>query len=78
MRHLSIDIETYSPEPLGRAGLYRYAQHPDFQILLFACSLDGQPVQTVDLTKPGDFIPPRLAFILFDPTCIKHAFNAAF
>ncbi|KAF5062177.1 DNA polymerase family A [anaerobic digester metagenome] len=77
MHHLSIDIETYSPEPIGKTGLYKYAQHPDFQILLFAYSLDGAPVQVVDLIS-GETVPREIAALLFDPQCIKHAFNAAF
>ena len=45
VRHLSIDIETYSDVDLGKAGLYVYAQSPAFSILLFAYSLDDSPVQ---------------------------------
>ena len=44
MRHLSIDIETYSSVPIAKAGLYKYAQSPDFEILLFAWSWDFGPV----------------------------------
>ena len=50
MHHLSIDIETKSSEEIGKAGLYRYAQSPDFEILLFAHSLDDAPVEVIDLT----------------------------
>lgn len=78
MHHLSIDIETYSPEPIGKTGLYKYAQHPDFQILLFAYSLDGGPVQVVDLTAPGVYLPQEVCRWLFSADCVKHAFNAAF
>ena len=45
MRHLSIDIETYSSVEIHKAGMYKYAQSPDFEILLFAYSLDGGPVE---------------------------------
>lgn len=75
--HLSIDIETYSDVDIGKAGLYRYAQSPAFRVLLFAYSLDGGPVQVVDLAQ-GEVIPAYIAGLLFDPTCVKHAFNAAF
>ena len=51
MDHLSIDIETYSDIDIGKAGLYRYAQSPAFQVLLFAYSLNGAPVRVVDLTE---------------------------
>lgn len=78
MTHLSIDIETYSPEPIQKTGLYKYAEHPEFQILLFAYSLDGAPVQVVDLTQPGNAIPQEICRLLFDPNCLKHAYNAPF
>lgn len=76
--HLNIDLETFSSVPIGKAGLYKYAQSPDFQILLFGYSLDGAPVQVMDLTQPGACIPQNVAGWLFDPQCVKHAFNAAF
>ena len=78
MHHLSIDIETYSPEPIGKTGLYKYAEHPEFQILLFAYSLDGGQVAVVDLTQPNTYLPQEVCRWLFDPDCIKHAYNAAF
>lgn len=78
VHHLSIDIETYSDVDIGKAGLYRYAQSPAFSILLFAYSLDGGPVQVVDLTEPETYLPQEVVRWLFDPACIKHAYNAAF
>ena len=77
MKHLSIDIETYSDIDIGKAGLYRYAQSPAFQILLFAYSLDGAPVRVVDLTEEK-YLPQEVLQHLFDPYTIKHAYNAAF
>lgn len=77
VHHLSIDIETYSDVDIGKAGLYRYAQSPAFAILLFAYSLDGRPVRVVDLTKER-YLPQEVLRYLFDPRCIKHAYNAAF
>lgn len=77
MHHLSIDIETYSSVPIGSAGLYKYAQSPDFEILLLAYSLDGAPVEVVDLAR-GETVPDRLLQALSDPDTIKHAYNAAF
>lgn len=44
MKTLSIDIETYSDVPLQKTGVYRYVESPDFEILLFAYSIDSQPV----------------------------------
>ena len=61
MHHLSIDIETYSSVEIGKAGMYKYAQSPDFEILLFAYSLDGGPVEVVDL--PGGGISARRCLI---------------
>ena len=78
VHHLSIDIETYSDQEIGKTGLYRYAQSPVFAILLFAYSLDGGPVQVVDLTQPEARLPAEVIRWLFDPACIKHAYNAAF
>jgi len=77
MQHLSIDIETFSSEPIAKTGLYKYVQSPDFEILLLAWSLDGSPVQVIDLAR-GEKIPDELKEALFDETVIKHAFNAAF
>ena len=77
VRHLSIDIETYSDVDLGKAGLYAYAQSPAFSILLFAYSLDDSPVQVVDLAQ-GERIPQPVMVRLFDPATIKHAYNASF
>lgn len=75
--HLSIDIETYSDIDIGKAGLYKYAQSPAFEILLFAYSLDGGPVQVVDFTA-GEWIPETILQHLTDQGTIKHAYNAAF
>ncbi|MGV3139424.1 DNA polymerase [Brevibacillus agri] len=77
MRHLSIDIETFSSVNIKKAGLYKYVQSPDFQILLFAYSWDGGPVQIVDLAQ-GEQIPADIGYALQDPTVIKHAYNASF
>ena len=77
MHHLSIDIETKSSEEIGKAGLYRYAQSPDFEILLFAHSLDDAPVEVIDLTA-GERIPAGILTALTDAGTVKHAYNAAF
>ena len=76
--HLFIDLETFSDVDIGKAGLYKYAQSPTFQVLLFAYSLDGAPVQVVDLTQPDAFLPPEVLRWLFNKDCIKHAYNAPF
>lgn len=76
-RHLSIDIETRSSIDIGKAGLYKYAQSPDFAILLFAYQLDDSPVEIVDLAN-GEKIPDLIIDALSNPYVIKHAYNAAF
>ena len=77
MRHLSIDIETFSSIDLKKSGLYKYVGSPDFQILLFAYSFDGAPVQIIDLAQ-GEQISPEILLALQDPNTIKHAYNAPF
>lgn len=78
MRHLFIDLETFSDINIGNAGLYRYAQSPAFQVLLFGYSADGAPVRVVDLTPPDARLPQEVLQSLFDLGCVKHAYNAAF
>mgnify|MGYP001258094439 FL=1 len=80
MRHLSIDLETYSSVDIKKAGLYKYVQSPDFEILLFAYSIDGGPVEILDLASGGfeSCIPLWLINAIKDPNIIKHAYNAAF
>lgn len=77
MRHLSIDIETKSSVDIGKAGMYKYVQSDDFEILLFAYQEDGDPVQVVDLAQ-GEHIPRHILAALVDPVFAKHAYNAAF
>lgn len=77
MHHLSIDLETFSSIPIGKAGAFRYIDSPDFEILLFAYSLDGGPVQVIDVAS-GEAVPEWLVNALHDPEYIKHAYNAAF
>lgn len=74
---LNIDLETYSSVNLGKCGLHKYAQSPDFAVLLFGYSLDGGPVEVIDLTG-GDKLPEWLAAALTDDGYRKHAYNAAF
>lgn len=77
MKTLSIDIETYSDVQLLKTGVYRYCESENFEILLFAYSIDSQPVQVVDLAC-GETIPEEIIAALEDDTVIKWAFNAAF
>ena len=77
MQTLSIDLETYSDQPLAKTGVYRYVESPDFEILLFAYSVDGGPVRQIDLAC-GEKIPSEILSALEDETVIKWAFNANF
>ena len=77
MKTLSIDIETYSDELLQKTGVYRYVESPNFEILLFAYSVDSQPVQVIDLAC-GEQIPKEIILALEDEAIIKWAFNASF
>ena len=77
MRTLSIDIETYSSADLAKTGVYRYAEAPDFEVLLIGYSFDEGPVQVHDCTLPECW-PRDFLFALFDPDVTKYAYNAAF
>lgn len=77
MRTLSIDIETYSSVDLGKSGVYRYAESPDFEILLFGYSVDGGDVKVVDIAQ-GENIPEDVIKALVSNDVTKWAFNANF
>lgn len=77
MKHLSIDIETRSSVDIGSAGLYKYAQSEDFEILLLAYQAGEDSVQVIDLAQ-GEQIPEGIVKMLQDPEVVKHAYNAAF
>lgn len=77
MKTLEIDIETFSSVNLAKAGVYRYVEAPDFEILLFGYSVDGGEVQVIDLAS-GEVIPQEILSALEDETVTKWAFNAQF
>lgn len=77
MKTLSIDIETYSSIDLSKSGVYHYTEAPDFEILLFGYSADGDEVQVVDITN-GEKLPPDVLAALTDDAVTKWAFNAQF
>ncbi len=77
MERMNIDIETYSGSNLAECGVYRYAEDPDFEVLLFGVSIDGGPVQCYDL-KSGENLPPEIVSGLLDKSVMKIAFNAQF
>lgn len=72
-----IDLETKSDIDIAKSGVYRYADSPDFDILLFAYSVDDAPVQVVDLAC-GEQLPEEILNALTDDRIQKHAFNASF
>lgn len=76
MKHLSIDIETFSSVDIKKSGLYKYVQSSDFQVLLFAYRADDEPVRIIDLTRES--LPSDIRAALFDAGVTKHAYNAAF
>lgn len=76
MRHLNIDIETYSPNDIS-FGVYRYSESEEFEILLFSYAYDFGEVHVVDLVS-GETIPDEVIKDLRNPEVIKHAYNAQF
>lgn len=76
-RVLAIDIETYCPADLTKTGVYPYAGHPEFRILLFAYAFGDDPVRVVDL-ECGELIPEEVLAALMDGNVLKTAFNANF
>lgn len=77
MKRLSIDLETYSSVDLGKSGVYKYAESEDFEILLFAYSIDDGEVKVMDLAN-GEIIPEEILSALSDESVEKWAFNANF
>lgn len=73
---LTIDLETYSPQDIGTVGAYRYAQDPDFEILLCSFAADDDGVKLLDLTETRTL--DSIRSLLFDPRITKRAWNAAF
>lgn len=77
MKSLSVDIETYSDRDLTKCGVYKYAESPEFAVLLFAYSIDGGDVRVVDLAS-GEKLQPEIIDALHDDAVLKHAYNASF
>lgn len=77
MKKLSIDLETYSSVDLGKSGVYKYAESEDFEILLFAYSINDGEVKGIDLAS-GEIIPEEILSALSDENVEKWAFNANF
>lgn len=70
MKHLSIDLETFSGADISKTGVYRYCEAPDFEVLLFGYSIDAGPVKVVDLAC-GEVLPDEIQTALNDPAVTK-------
>ena len=77
MKTISIDIESFSDINLAKCGVYKYAESPAFEILLFGYAVDGGEVQVIDLAQ-GETIPEEILDALTDESVTKWAFNASF
>ena len=77
IKTISCDVETYSSVDLAKCGVYKYAESPDFEILLFGYAVDGGEINVVDL-KAGETIPADILDALTDDRVTKWAFNAQF
>ena len=74
---MSIDLECYSSVDLKECGLYKYAESPDAEILLFGYSVNGDPVKVVDVAC-GEKIPDDILRAIADQNITKWAWNASF
>ena len=77
LHHINIDLETYSSVNIKKAGAQAYIRSADFEILLFAYSIDKGPVHIVDLAQ-GEKLPFYVVEAIYSPEYIKHAYNAPF
>jgi DNA polymerase len=77
IKELSLDLETYSSVDLSKAGVYKYAEAPDFEILLMGVSVDKGPIQVIDLAS-GDTVPDEIVAAIGSDDVIKWSFNASF
>lgn len=77
IKNLSLDLETKSSVDIGKAGAYKYAESPDFEILLFGVSVNHGPIAVYDLAC-GDTVPEEIIAALSDDRVTKWAYNASF
>ena len=77
IKEMSIDLETFSDKDIKKCGVYKYAESENFEILLFAVSINGGEVIVYDIAC-GDVLPAEIIDALVDDTVIKWAFNAVF
>ena len=74
---ISIDIETYSDIDLKKCGVYKYAQSPNAELLLFGYSINNGPVEVIDVAQ-GEEIPEYILKALVDEDAVKWAYNSSF
>ena len=74
---ISIDIETYSDRDLKKCGVYKYAESPNAELLLFGYSINNDPVTVIDVAQ-GEEVPEFILKALTDDNIIKWAYNASF
>ena len=74
---ISIDIETYSDRDLKKCGVYKYAESPNAELLLFGYSINNGPVTVIDVAQ-GEEVPEYILKALTDDNIIKWAYNASF
>lgn len=77
IKYMSLDLETRSSVDITKSGVYKYAESPDFEILLFGVSVNGGPVAVYDLAS-GDNVPEEIIKALSDDSVTKWAYNASF
>ena len=77
IKSLSIDLETYSDVDLSKCGVYKYTESDNFEILLFAYSINHGEVEVVDLAQ-GEKLPIEIIKALVDDGITKWAYNASF
>ena len=77
IKNLSLDLETKSSVDIGKSGAYKYAESPDFAILLFGVSVNHGPITVYDLAC-GDTVPEEIIVALSDDWVTKWAYNASF
>jgi DNA-directed DNA polymerase len=77
MKTINIDIETFSSINISKSGVYKYVESEDFEVLLFAYSIDGGKTEIVDIAN-GEELSEEIIQALLDDNVIKWAFNAQF
>lgn len=77
MKKLSCDIETFSDVDLIRCGVYKYADSPNFEMLLFAYAVDDGDVHIIDIAG-GEELPEEIIQAIKSDTVVKTAYNAQF